>query len=200
MIRKILFVVLWFPFTIAILITNLSMLNRYAVSQNETKLNANAPFEKSFRLTAAAAGTSQIINATIIPADARILLLRSFMSRHNSPMTPYADIVVSEADRYGIDFRLVPAIAMCESNLGKRIPSKDSYNAWGVAVYTGATSGKVFDNWVDAIQWVTKYIKEKYYDLGLIDLHDIGAKWAPPSVENGYSWTNCVDSFVNDII
>ena len=91
---------------------------------------------------------------------------------------------------------MVPAIAMCESSGGKRIPSKDSYNAWGVAVYTGQLTGKKFINWIHAIDWVSKYIKEKYHDKGFVDLIDIGAKWAPPSVENGNSWANCVDYFM----
>jgi len=198
MLKKLLLFVVWYPVTALLLLCNLSVLRSYANGQQGITQYSNSP-ENTYQL-AASGGTSRIINASVIPGDARTLLLYAFMSKHDSPLTVYADTIVAEADRYGIDFRLVPAIAMCESNLGKRIPSKDSYNAWGVAVYTGTTSGKVFDSWITGIQWVTKYIKEKYYDLGLIDLRDIGAKWAPPSVENGYSWTNCVEGFINDII
>lgn len=145
-------------------------------------------------------GTSQVLSAHVIAGDARALLLHSFLSRNQSPMAPYADLIVEQADRYKFDFRLVPAIAMCESNLGKRIPSKDSYNAWGIAVYTGASGGRKFTGWDDAIRWVSRYIKERYYDRGYVELEDIGAVWAPPSVENGHSWSNCVNGFMQSIL
>jgi hypothetical protein len=196
--RKIVLVVAFFPFTIVLLIANLSMLAYYSRSENAKRLSASIPSQTSFNLTAAG-NTSQVINATVIAADARALLLRSFMSKHKSPMTDYADSIVSEADRYGIDFRLVPAIAMCESNLGKHMPAHDSYNPFGIAVYTGQQSGKMFDSWLSSIQWVSKYIKEHYYDRGLVDLKDIGAVWAPPSVNTGYSWSNCVQKFMDSI-
>ena len=115
-------------------------------------------------------------------------------------MTPYANLIVSEADRLGLDFRLIPAIAMCESGAGRRMPKKNEYNFAGVAVYTGQNQGKAFDSWEHAITWVTQYVKERYYDRGITQLQDIGVIWAPPSAANGGSWANCVESFQNDII
>ena len=53
-------------------------------------------------------------------------------------------IFLDRAQYYDIDYRLVPAIAMCESNAGKRMPTKDSFNAWGISVETGETSGAKF--------------------------------------------------------
>jgi hypothetical protein len=200
MIRKSVFLLAWFPTTLIILCVNISLLVHYERSMHGgARLNASVPRQTSFHLVASS-GTSQVLSATITAGDARVLLLREFMNRHKSPMALYADTIVSEADRYGIDFRLLPSIAMCESNLGKRVPTKDSFNAWGVAVYTGQTSGKKFQDWPSAIAWVSRYVKEHYYDRGYTDLYDIGAIWAPPSVENGYSWTNCVDGFQNSII
>ena len=114
-------------------------------------------------------------------------------------MTPYAGHIVREADRLGIDFRLVVAIAMCESNLGKKMPKLDEFNAWGIAVYTGKNQGKAFQSWDHAISWVSSYIKTKYYDRGITDLVAIGAIWAPPSVANGNSWSNCVELYQNSI-
>jgi len=197
--RKVVLVIAFFPFTALLLIANLALLAHYSGEGNAPRLNANAPASTNFNLTAAG-NTSQIINATVIAADARPLLLQAFMLRHDSPLTQYADTFVAEADRYGLDYRLVPSIAMCESNLGKHVPLKAGFNAFGIAVFTGTNKGKNFDSWVSSIQWVSKYIKEQYYDKGYIDLKDIGAIWAPPSKENGYSWTNCVQHFMNSII
>ena len=98
-----------------------------------------------------------------------------------------------------VDFRLVPAIAMCESNLGKRVPLKAGFNPFGIAVYTGTQTGKNFDSWQNAIEWVSQYIYTKYYSKGITALHDIGEIWAPPSANDGGSWADCVEFFENSI-
>ncbi|OGG11408.1 hypothetical protein A2Z00_00570 [Candidatus Gottesmanbacteria bacterium RBG_13_45_10] len=200
MFRKSLLVLAWFPLTYILLIINLTLLASYTQTRaNGTKLSTYPPEETPFQLTASA-GTSQVLSATVTAGDARVLLVKSFLEKYNSPMSDIADAIVAEADRYGVDFRLVPAIAMCESNAGKRIPKKNEYNAFGIAVYTGQLKGKAFADWQQSIEWVTKYIKEKYYDRGITDLRDIGAIWAPPSVNTQYSWTTCVERFRNSII
>jgi hypothetical protein len=198
MIRKSLLLFAWFPLTFLLLIVNLFMLTAYAKASQNAQLTANVP-DPTLQLTAAG-GTSQVLSASIEAGDSRVLLIESFLSKHKSPMAPFSDVIVAEADRFNIDFRLVPAIAMCESNAGKRMPKKDEFNAFGIAVYTGQLHGKAFDSWPHSISWVSQYIKEKYYDRGFTDLHDIGAIWAPPSVANGYSWTKCVQSFQDAII
>lgn len=202
MLRKALIVVWWFPVTFVLIIINLSLLSMSSLRQpviTDVPLSTSPIVEDNFQITASA-GTAQVLGTQVVAGDARSFLLGSFLERHRSPMSPYAGDIVENADRYGIDFRLVTAIAMCESNLGKRMPKKDSYNAWGIAVYTGQTNGATFHSWPQAIEWVSRYIKEKYYDRGLTDLREIGEVYAPPSVNNDYSWTNCVSTFQNSIL
>ena len=196
--RKVLLVLFWFPATFILLLVHLAVLSASRGVTGTMPLSATPIGDTNFQLTASA-GTSQVLGAQVIAGDARSLLLQLFLERHNSPMAPFADAIVTEADKNGIDYRLITAIAMCESNLGKRMPTRDSYNAWGIAVYTGKLTGATFDSWQEAITWVSRYIKEKYYDRGIVDLKDIGAIWAPPSVEKGYSWTNCVEGFRDTI-
>lgn len=195
--RKLMLLILWFPLTFVLLLINVSVLSR--LTAPSAPLSASPIDERNLGITAAA-GTGRVLGASVIAADARALLLESFLRQHDSPLTPYANYIVQKSDEAGIDFRLVVAIAMCESNVGKHIPTRDSFNAWGIAVYTGQLTGATFTDWPHAIDWVTSYIKEKYYDQGLIDLRDIGARWAPPSVETGYSWTNCVETFQSSIL
>lgn len=197
MIRKGLLVVLWFPVTICMLLVNLSLL-AHTASANHEKLSATPMYDYQ-AAQLASPGTPQVLSAAVIAGDARTLLLQSFLERNKSPMAPYADVIVREADKNDIDFRLITAIAMCESNVGKRIPSRDSYNAWGIAVYTGAKSGKNFDDWEHAIAWVSRYIKERYFDQGITNLRGMAERWAPPSVTNGHSWANCVEEFQSSI-
>ncbi len=201
MLRKALLLTSWFPLSFLLLVINFSVLKSYSAAKAniDHPLSANPPVEITFQLSAAG-GSGQVLSATVEAGDSRALLLESFLRQYKSPMAPFAGTIVAEADRFGIDFRLVPSIAMCESNAGKRMPKKDEFNAFGIAVYTGSQYGKAFDSWPHAISWVSQYIKERYYDRGIHDLRDIGAIWAPPSVQTGYSWTNCVESFMEKII
>ncbi len=197
--KNVLLIVLWFPLTVALLIVNLTLLSSMAKAQKEAQA-AKARYAYATNNILAQAGTSQVLGTSIEAGDARALLLSSFLKRHDSPMAPYAELLVHEAEANGLDYRLVVAIAMCESNLGKHMPSSDSFNPFGIAVYTGQTSGKKFTSWEHAITWVSQYIKEQFYDKGITDLRDIGAIWAPPSVNTGYSWTHCVESFKDSIL
>lgn len=197
MLGKGLLVFIWFPLTFILILCNLWLLAG-SYQQLPVQAHKTQPIQSNHNITASN-DTAKILNSIVIAGDARALLLKSFLDEHTSPMAPFADLIVEEADKHGLDYRIVVAIAMCESNLGKRIPSSDSYNAFGIAVYSNQKTGKKFDNWEHAITWVSQYLKEKYYDQGITNLRDIGAKWAPPSVENGYSWSNCVDTFLTAI-
>jgi hypothetical protein len=199
MIRKLTFLIVWFQVTCIVLIFNLSFLSAYKQGATTsipypTQLYPNFEIQK-----AVPSSSGKVLGSSITAEDARTLIIERFIKRFrpDSPFLNHAQKIVEEADRYQIDFRLVPAIAMCESNLGARIPSSDSYNAWGIAVYTNTLKGKHFDGWPEAIAWVTKFIREKFYDRGITDLMDIGAIWAPPSVDNNYSWTRCVQGFID---
>lgn len=198
MIRKALIAFAWFPLTLCLLAVNLSLLISFhqVDAASVPVVRRTAP---SFMITASSTGTEQVLGAMIEGSDARALVLEQFLQKHGSPLAEYAEYFVDRADYYGIDFRLVPAIAMCESNAGKRMPTKASHNAWGISVETGETTGANFTSWYSAIHWVTRYMKEKYFARGITDLVDIGAIYAPPSVANGNSWANCVSQFMEEI-
>lgn len=197
--KNLLLVVLWFPLTLSLLIVNLTLLSLTAKAQKEAQAS-KIRYSVVNNNILAQAGTSQVLGTSIVAGDARALLLSSFLKRNDSPMAPYAETIVRESDTNGLDYRLIVAIAMCESNLGKRMPSSDSFNPFGIAVYTGQLSGKKFDSWEHAISWVATYIRERFYDNGITDLKDIGAIWAPPSVNTNYSWTRCVGDFQGSIL
>lgn len=198
MIRKFILMVVWFPLTLVLLILNLTLLR--SLYTDGSHVQASESTMLPAKHITAAAGSAQILGTSVIAGDAREILLEAFLKKFDSPMAPFAGLIVKEADRTGVDFRLVVAIAMCESNLGKKMPKKDEFNAWGIAVYTGQNQGKAFDSWPHAIEWVSTYIKTKYYDRGITDLLEIGAIWAPPSVANGNSWANCVEKFQSRIL
>jgi len=200
MIRKGLFILLWFPLAFILLVINLTVLSQTVQANNQAAKSLQISPSGRYLPITASSGTSQILGETVFSDDARVMLLRHFFEKYQSPMSPFTAQIVEQSDLYKLDYRLIPAIAMCESNLGKKIPGKDSFNPFGIAVFTGLQKGKNFDDWNHAITWVARYLSEKYYTRGITSLTDIGAIWAPPSVANGNSWANCVDTFMNRII
>lgn len=142
----------------------------------------------------AALPTSQnVLGDSISPQDARVAVVADFFRRYNSDLLPYAQNVVSSADKYGLDYRLIPAIAMQESNLCKKAP-KDSYNCWGFGIY-GKKVTK-FSNYPEAIDAVTKTLATDYKRNGLETPQQIMAKYTPSS--NG-SWADSVNLFMNQL-
>jgi len=102
----------------------------------------------------------------------RVEVLREFLEKHDSPLADSAETFVVVADKYNLDYRLLPAISCLESACGKRlIPG--SYNAWGWGVYGG--SYIKFENWNNGIEEVAKGIYKGYVLKGL----DTPAKMAP---------------------
>lgn len=121
--------------------------------------------------------------------DYREQILKNFLEKHNSPMVDYANDFIYFADKYDIDWRLVPAIAGVESTFGKRIPT-NSYNAYGW------NNGRYsFDSWTDSIEVVSKALRENYYNKGAVSIDRIARRYAPPS--NTWNWK--VKYFMNEI-
>jgi len=121
--------------------------------------------------------------------DARGQKLATFLTQQNSPLAPYAEIFIQAADKYQIDWKLVPAITGVESSFGKNIPFR-SYNAYGWA--NGAYR---FQSWDQSIKHVSQVIKKKYIDQGLDNPWKIGPVYAPPSK----TWAGKVVWFMNQI-
>jgi hypothetical protein len=94
--------------------------------------------------------------------------------------------MVRISDKYSLDYRLLAAISMQESNACKAIPP-GSFNCWGFGIYGGHVTK--FDSYVDGMETVAKGLKEDYVDKGLITPKDIMSKYTPSS--NG-SWAKGV--------
>lgn len=123
-------------------------------------------------------------------SDNRVANLKSFFRKYNSPLFDYAEIMVSYSDQNHFDYRLLPAIAMQESNLCQHIP-ENSFNCWGWGIY--GDSVIKFSSYEEAIETVAKGLKEHYLDKGLITASAIMQKYTPSS---GGSWQNGVNIFL----
>lgn len=136
-----------------------------------------------------AESSAQLVANTGQVEDYRVEVLRKYFGSYNSPLTDYAGDFVKLADKYNLDWRLVPAITGVESTFGKRIPV-NSYNAYGW------TNGAYhFSSWEESIEVVSKALREKYYDRGAINIYQIARRYAPPSS----TWAGKVKSIMKKI-
>lgn len=136
-----------------------------------------------------AESSAQLVSRTKVESDFREEILRNYLEGHNSPLSEYSDVFISLADKYRLDWRLVPAITGVESTFGKRIPV-NSYNAYGWA--NGSYS---FQSWDESIEVVSKTLRDNYIDRGAVSIDDIAKIYAPPSE----TWARNVKFFMNKI-
>ena len=134
------------------------------------------------------------VSAEVVAADARVEMIRQYMDEYDSPLSPYAEYIVEMADKYGIDYRLIVAIARKESGMCKVIPP-GGHNCWGWGIHSAGTLG--FNSFEEGIETVTKGIKENYYDKGYVDPDEIMQKYTPHSPEG--IWAVNVQSFIDEM-
>lgn len=142
---------------------------------------------------AALPGTENIIEDITEQKDARVETVRRFFVRYKSDLEPFAGDVITAADKYGLDYKLIPAIAMQESNLCKKAP-KNSYNCWGFGIY-GKKVTK-FEDYKEAIDTVTKTLAMEYKGKGLETAEEIMAKYTP---SNTGAWADSVNFFMKQL-
>ncbi len=128
--------------------------------------------------------------------DARPLIIANFLERYKSPMRPYDYYgvkLVEIADRYDIDFRLLPAIAMQESNLCKRIP-EGSHNCLGFGIHERGTL--MFESYEANFDRAGRELKANYINQGRVTPELIMKKYTPSS--NG-SWAASVNQWMSEM-
>ncbi|MBI2017909.1 glucosaminidase domain-containing protein [Candidatus Daviesbacteria bacterium] len=123
--------------------------------------------------------------------DKEAEILAAYLSKFNSPLQYHAQDFIDAAKEYGVNWKLLPAIAGVESTFGKFIPG--GYNAYGWAIYT-PDSRYAFKSWRDGIFTVTKGLKHDYIDKGLTEPYSINKRYAASK-----TWGSKVTFFMNDL-
>ena len=124
--------------------------------------------------------------------DKRAQILRAYLESKNSPLAPYAQTFVYEADKNNLDWKLVAAISGLESSFGTKIPVA-SYNGWGFGVY--GDNVRRFESWDDGIATVSKSLREDYMNKWHAqNVYEIGRIYAASP-----TWAVRVEYFINDI-
>jgi hypothetical protein len=130
-------------------------------------------------------------------SDRRIIILRDYFRKYNSPLEASAQDFIEAADTYNLDWKLVPAIAGVESTFGKHLPGGTdprytSYNCWGWGVY--GTQALHFKSFRHGIFTVSEGLKKDYIDKGYTNPYSMNRKYAASQ-----TWGTKVSYFLTDI-
>lgn len=164
-------------------------------SSGDTNLSPNSQNDSIWSDVAGSTDSTKFY-AYYSTKDPRIVALEKFLKDHKSPMAPYADLIVKEADKYGMDWRIVVAISGIESNFGTITPA-NSHNAWG---WRGGPGGAYseFKDWPSAIKHISERLAKGYGKD--IDPYAIESTYCPPCGATGqHYWARAVKAYMNQI-
>lgn len=186
MIKKLILISLWVPLNFSLLAVAIFYLMK---PYSSTLSNPPKPYVFAQEYIQSPPSPT-LLNYNISPqVDVRVTTLTKFLQKYNSPLTDLAPYLVTQADRWGLDYTLIPAIAMQES-LGCKVIPNDSFNCWGFGIY-GSKVTK-FSSYEEAIAQVAKTIKESYIKNGLTNSTLLENIWAPQSEGQ---WSYAVNYF-----
>lgn len=195
--KRFYFVFAWILLTLGVILSSSAALQLGMVSsQNQETMATPSPSPELAQAVTSNQGQVKGIETMIEVADARPTIVARFLERHNSPLEPYdhfGEVFVSIADQYGFDFRLLPAIAMQESNLCKKIPA-GSYNCLGFGIHERGTL--TFDSFEANFERAGRELKQYYIDQGRETPEEIMKKYTPGS--NG-SWAESVNQWMAEM-
>jgi hypothetical protein len=113
-----------------------------------------------------------MVVSVVAKPDDRATRLKKFLRSQASPMAGDAEALVKIADKYGLDWTFLPAIAALESQYGKMIPT-GSFNPYGWN--NGRAS---FASFADASEEVASGIRSRYQPEGEVTAWGIGSRYA----------------------
>src|SRR3990172_11756240 len=92
------------------------------------------PTVQNFKVYAALPESGVSVSDGIEFADGRAKIIENFFLSYKSPLASHSDTFIQVADKYQLDYRLLPSISMQESNGGKKVIN-NSYNPFGYGIY-----------------------------------------------------------------
>jgi hypothetical protein len=183
------------PITLAISLFSLFSFKTSAVAKNSVDQKNLAIAQYSgVQVYASLPPKLPSVSGEVGAGDARVEVVKQYLEFYHSPMTSYAEFIVQTADKYKLDYRLIPAIAQQESNLCKIIPP-GSHNCWGWGINSASNLG--FDSYEEAIDVVSKGLRTEYLDKGFGTVEEIMSKYNPIS-PNG-AWAKGVSEFMAEM-
>ncbi len=126
----------------------------------------------------------------------RVETLESFFDKYNSPLKGTAPKFVEIADKYNLDYTLLPSISCMESTCGKHL-IEGSNNPFGWGVY--GDQYIAFESYEEAIEVVGEGLYEGYFSKGFDTPAKIAPIYTPPNSQNWYRGVNFFSNQINEI-
>lgn len=133
----------------------------------------------------------QAIQNIVVKEDKRVEQLAKFFEEKQSPLASYSEYLIEAADKYGLDWTLMPGISGIESSFGKRMP-EGSNNPFGLERGGHLMS---FATLYNAIDFEAKLLSERYK---LVANRAIGNVYCPETTCT-QNWATTVTNFSKEI-
>jgi len=126
--------------------------------------------------------------APVQAVDLRVVKLKKYFTKLNSPLADKAEVFVAEADKNKLDYRLLPAISGVESTFAKNY-IEGTFNAYGWG------GGEIrFESWEAGIKKISQSLTQKPYNG--VDPDQLAPTYCPP---NSVKWAFNVQFFMDQI-
>ena len=165
----------------------------YRVYRQEKYINISSLYLSKNIAFDATPSDQNLINIQVNSSDIRVEKLYYFFSLYNSPLKNYVQQLITDADKYGLDYRFLPAIAMQESGGCAKIIA-NSYNCWGWGITKTKTTK--FSSFSEAIYSISRQFAHNYYDRGLNTPESVANIYNPATPQ---AWASHVEYFMNQI-
>ena len=134
--------------------------------------------------------TSGTNKAIAVEHDPRAAQMRVVLTKYNSPMVGLEDVMIKTAEKYGLDWTLMAAIAGTESSFAKRMPAGCN-NPYGWGIY--GNNKICFESLEDSIEGVASGLAKKY---NISSIESIARTYNKVSTEG---WISHTKFFMNKI-
>jgi hypothetical protein len=188
----------WILATTGAILISIASFHFYSLTQkNKTEQTAQIQQAEADSLASTNNPEVKGVQTIVETEDSRAAVIANFLERHKSPMVPYdyyGQQLVEIADRYNLDFRLLPAISMQESNLCRNTHSEAPHNCLGFGIHERGTLD--FDTYEAGFERAGKELRAYYINQGRITPEQIMKKYTPSS--DG-SWANSVNQWMAEM-
>lgn len=139
------------------------------------------------------------VMAIEVKVDSRVEKLQNFFEKYGSPLAKNSKTFIEVADKYNLDWSLLPAIAGAESTFGKYVPSCADYNPFGWTSTTSPCGFWRFGNYDEAIRYVGEKITTKNAYSEFRNTREVKDLSIPYNGGNK-EWVKNVEIFMEELI
>jgi len=155
---------------VLVLMVLITLLTSPTISNTYTELKASN--EQALNFVGEKSSPTLMVSVIKTEKDNRAEKLENYLISKGSPMAADAQSLVKIADKYGLDWKFLPAIAGVESTYGQAVPG-NSYNPYGW------NNGKAnFATWAVASDYVAGQIVTRWGAGDQISAWKIGPSYA----------------------